>query len=82
MHKHTHTCIKQNAESLRSNNDCNIGWVCWMECEMSRSLFLSRNVFIPIYVWFFYDRNDAENNYLVIERIGKVKKIQRKRREV
>jgi hypothetical protein len=50
-----------------------------MECEMSRSLFFSSSVFISTDVWLFYDRNDAENNYLVTEHIGKAKKDRKKK---
>ncbi len=52
--KHSHIDIKQNTKSLRSNNDCNIGRVCWMECEMSRSRILLRDVFISINVHFCF----------------------------
>lgn len=45
VRKYSHIDIKQNTKSLRSNNDCNIGRVCWMKCEMSRSRIFSHVVY-------------------------------------
>jgi hypothetical protein len=83
VRKYSHIDIKQNTKSLRSNNDCNIGRVCWMKCEMSRSRIFSCGVLVSISVHFFlYHRNDAENDYLVTDQIGKVRTEDKKKMNI